>query len=198
MPLKIQSLLILKKRITGRLEGSNTEEKVEIDLPLKHLSNLWKALEMPLINCKINLIIAQSEKSVIARKATEDADSDADPAVVSVKNQKNVAFKIIDTKLCVPVVTLLTEDDNKALEKLKTGFKRTIKWNKYRPEMSKQTKINNLSYLVDSTFNKVNRLFVLLLENKDDRPSFSKYYTPSVEIKDFNVLIDGKNVLTFQ
>ena len=58
MPLKIQSLLILKKRITGRLEGSNTEEKVEIDLPLKHLSNLWKALEMPLINCKINLIIA--------------------------------------------------------------------------------------------------------------------------------------------
>ena len=58
MPLKIQSLLILKKRITGRLEGSNREEKVEIDLPLKHLSNLWKALEMPLINCKINLIIA--------------------------------------------------------------------------------------------------------------------------------------------
>ena len=100
--------------------------------------------------------------------------------------------------MCVPVVTLSTEDDNKVLEKLKTGFKRTIKWNKYRPEMSKQTKINNLSYLVDSTFNKVNRLFVLLLENKDDRASFSKYYTPRVEIKDSNVLIGGKIFLTFQ
>ena len=58
--------------------------------------------------------------------------------------------------------------------------------------MSKQTKTNNLSYLVDSTFNKVNRLFALLVENKDDRASFSKYYTPSVDIKDFNILIDGK------
>ena len=58
MSLKIQSLLILKKSITGRLEGSNTEKEVEIDLPLKHLSNFWKTLDMPLINCKINLIIA--------------------------------------------------------------------------------------------------------------------------------------------
>ena len=44
MSLKIQSLLILKKSITGRLEGSNTEKEVEIDLPLKHLSNFWKTL----------------------------------------------------------------------------------------------------------------------------------------------------------
>ena len=92
----------------------------------------------------------------------------------------------------LPVVMLSTEDDNTVLEKLKTGCKRTIKWNKCRQEMSKQTKTNNLSYLVDSTFNKVNRLFALLVENKDDRASFSKYYTPSVEIKDFNILIDGK------
>ena len=90
------------------------------------------------------------------------------------------------------VVMLSTEDDNTVLEKLKTGCKRTIKWNKYRQETSKQTKTNNLSYLVDSTFNKVNRLFALLVENKDDRASFSKYYTPSVEIKDFNILTDGK------
>ena len=124
MSLKIQSLLILKKSITGRLEGSNTEKEVEIDLPLKHLSNFWKTLDMPLINCKINLIIAQSEKIVITCKATEDADSDADPAVVSVKNKKDAAFKIIDTKLYVPIVTLSTEDGNKVLGKLKIGFKR--------------------------------------------------------------------------
>ena len=59
--------------------------------------------------------------------------------------------------------------------------------------MSKQTKTNNLNYLIYPTFNKVNKLLVLPFENEDDRTSFSKYYTPSVEMKDFNVLIDGKS-----
>ena len=63
-----------------------------------------------------------------------------------------------------------------------------IKWNKYRSEMTKKTKTNNLNYLIDPTFIKVNRLFVFSLENEDDIASFSKYYTPKVEIKDFNVL----------
>ena len=92
-----------------------------------------------------------------------------------------------------PVFTLATEDDNNFLEQLKSGFKRAIKWNKYRSEMTNQTKTNNLNYLIDPTFNKVNRLFVLSFENEEDRTSFSKYYVPKVEIKDFNVLIDGKS-----
>ena len=93
----------------------------------------------------------------------------------------------------VPAVTLPTEDDNKLLVLLKVGFKRTTKWNKYRSEMTDQSKTNNLNYLIDPSFDKVNRLFVLSFENEYDRTSFSKYYTPSVEIKDFNVLIDGKS-----
>ena len=56
--------------------------------------------------------------------------------------------------------------------------------------MTTQTKTNNLNYLIDPTFNKVNRLFVLSFENEDDRFSFSEYYTPKVEIKDLNVLIN--------
>ena len=92
----------------------------------------------------------------------------------------------------VPVVTLSTENDNKLLEQLKKVFKRTLKWNKYRSEMSNQTKYNNLNYLIDPTFANVNRLFVLSFENENDRTSFSKYYVPKVEIKEFNVLIDGK------
>ena len=60
--------------------------------------------------------------------------------------------------------------------------------------MSNQTKNNKLNYLIDPAFTKVNRLFVLSFKNDDDRTSFSKYYTPFVEIKDFNVLIDGKKV----
>ena len=72
----------------------------------------------------------------------------------------------------VAVVTLSAENDNKLLEQLKTGFKTTITWNKYRSEMSNQTKNNNLNYLIDPTFTNVNRLFVFSFENKDDRTFF--------------------------
>ena len=113
--------------------------------------------------------------------------------MAEVNNRTYATFEITDTNLYVPAVTLSTEDDNKLLEQLKTGFKRTIKWNKYRSEMTNQTKTNHLNYLIDPTFTKVNRLFVLSFENEEDRTSFSKYYVPKVEIKDFNVLIDGKS-----
>ena len=88
--------------------------------------------------------------------------------------------KFTDTKLYVSAVTLSNQDSNKLLEQLKTGFKRTIKWNKYRSKIFNQTKNNNLHYLIDPTFIKVNRLFVLSFENEYDRISFSKCYTPDV------------------
>ena len=72
----------------------------------------------------------------------------------------------------------LSTENEYFLEKLKSGFKMIIKWNKYRSEMINQTKTNNLNYLIDATFNKVIRLFVLSFENEEDRTSFSKYYTP--------------------
>ena len=61
--------------------------------------------------------------------------------------------------------------------------------------MSNQAKTNNLNYLIDPTFNKVNWLFVLSFENEDNRTSFSNYYTPKVEKKAFNVLIKDKRFL---
>ena len=60
--------------------------------------------------------------------------------------------------------------------------------------MTTKTQNNNLNYLIDPKFTKVNRLFVLSFENENDRTSFSKYYVPNVQIKDFNVLIDGKRL----
>ena len=90
-------------------------------------------------------------------------------------------------------------NDIKLLEQLKSGFKRTIKWNKYRPQMTIKNSNNNLNYLIDPAFTNVNRLFVLsfkrIEENdvkKDHRDSFSHYYVPKVQIKDFYVSIDGK------
>ena len=61
--------------------------------------------------------------------------------------------------------------------------------------MTNQTKTNNLNYLIDPTFTKINRLFALLFGNEEERASFLKYYVPKVQIKDFNVLIDRKSFL---
>ena len=135
---------------------------------------------MPLINCEINLVLTWPEKCVITSKAATDADPDADPAVATANSQISATFKIKNTKLYVPLVNLSTENDNKLLEQLKTGFKRTIRWNKYKSEMSNQTKTNSLNNLIDLTFSRVDRLFVLSFENAGDRTSFSKYYTQKV------------------
>ena len=106
---------------------------------------------------------------------------------------KDMAFCRLQENLGINMVyTLSADNDNKLLEQLKTGFKRTIKWSKYKSEMFNQTKNDDLNFLIDLTFTNVNRLFVLSYENETDRTSFSKYYVPKVEIKDFNVLIDGK------
>ena len=85
-------------------------------------------------------------------------DAAADPAIVAPSGAK---FKITDTKLYVPVVTLSKENDINLLEQLKSGFKKTIKQNKYRSQMTIKSQNNNLNYLIDPTLTNVNRLFVL-------------------------------------
>ena len=174
-----------KTSITGLLEGISRTKDVEIVVPLKYLSNFWRTLNMSLINCEINLILTWAENCVLTNKATRDTvpAQGGNPTLAAVNNATNVTFKIKDTKLHVPVVTLSTKDDNNFVEKLKSAFKRTIKWNNYRSEMTNQTKTNNLNYLIDPTFTKVNRLFVSSCENEEDRTSFSKCYVPIVEIK---------------
>ena len=109
---------------------------------------------------KISLTLTWFENCVLTSKAAREAD----PAVAGINNPTNAVFKITDCKLYVSAVALSAEDDNKRLEQLKTGFKRTSKWNKYRSEMSIQTKHNNLNYWIDPTFTNVNRLFVLTFE----------------------------------
>ena len=153
---------------------------------------------MPLINCEISLTLTWSENCVLTdiKTQTAAAAQGDNPARERIDAPANATFKITDTKLYVPVVTLSTKDDNNFLEQLKSGFKRTIKWNKDRSEMTNQT--NNLNYLIDPTFTKVNRLFVLSLKNENDWTSFLKYYVPNFQIKDFKVLINGKYFLIHQ
>ena len=105
-------------------------------MSLIYLSNFLRTLDTSLLNCEVSLTLTWSENSVLTSQATRDADTNADPAVAETENPTKTAFKIKDTKLYVSVVSLSTKDDDKLLQQLKTGFKRTIKWNKYRCEMS--------------------------------------------------------------
>ena len=105
------------------------------------------------------------------------------------------AFQINNARFYVPVVTLSSNDNIKFLENIKQGFKRKISWNEYRPEITTQSKNNNLDYLINPTFTNINRLFARSFKNGDDDPTrdlFEEYYMPFVEIKDFNALIDNK------
>ena len=126
---------------------------------------------------------------VLISKATREANYEVNPVIYEIDNPKNATFQITDTKLYVPVVTLSKENDIKLLEQLKSGFKRTIKWNKYRSQMTIQPK-----YLIDPTFTNVNRFFVLSFPRNNDthsRYSYSNYNVPKVGINDFKVLIYG-------
>ena len=98
---------------------------------------------------------------MLISKATRETNYGANPVVYEIDNPKNATFQITDTKLYVPVVTLSKENDIKLLDQLKLGFKRTIKWNKCRSQMTIQSKTRNLNYLIDPTFTNVKRLFCL-------------------------------------
>ena len=103
-----------KVKITGKSPNNDNEKDVEIMIPLKCLSNFWRTLEMPLINCEVNLILTWSSTCVITISSTVAG-----------------TFEITDTKLYIPVVTLSKKENAKLLQQLKSGFKRVINWNKY-------------------------------------------------------------------
>ena len=97
---------------------------------------------MPLINCEIELILTWSKYRVILSNARRDTIAATELNAANVSNVKpavnalarSATSELIDTKFYVPVVTLSKENDKKTLEQLKSGFKRTVKWNKYRSQ----------------------------------------------------------------
>ena len=88
------------------------KNETEIVIPLKYLSNFWRRLSIPLINCEVELILTWSKNCVLADMTRRNAQ-DNNPAIVS---PRGLEFKITDTKLYVPVVTLSKENDIKLLE----------------------------------------------------------------------------------
>ena len=132
---------------------------------------------MPLINCKISLILTWSKNCVISSATGK------------------TKFAITDTKLCVPVVIKQNYNINniKTVKQLESAFKRVINWNRYQSKPTDQEQYRYFEYLIDPSFQGVNRLFVLSLENRTDRKLHTVYYIPKVEIKDHNFIIDERN-----
>ena len=130
---------------------------------------------MSLISSELNLILTWSSTCVITNSTGAGT------------------FEITDARLYFSVVTLSTQENTKLRQQLKLGFKRVIKWNKYlsKPELLAQSL--NLKHLVEPSFQGVNRFFVLAFENDTQRVSHSVYYLPNVEIKDYNIMINGEN-----
>ena len=164
-----------KVKIMGKTPNDGNTKNVEIIVPLKYLSNFWRTLERRLINRKVNLILIWSRDCVITNSTWAET------------------YAITETKLYVPVVTLSTQHNAKLLQQLKSGFKRTISWNKYESNIKTFAQSRYLNHLIIASFQWVNRFFVLYFKNESDRTSHSTYYLPKVEIKDYNVMIDGNN-----
>ena len=158
---------------------NNWAKDAEIMLPLKYLSIFWRTLEMPLINCKINFFFNLVWGMYLAG---------------SVDNQEP-KFAITETKRYVLVVTAWTQDNAKLLQQWKTGFKKTIKWNRYQSKPTLQTRNRYLNYLSHQSFKGANALFVLSFENDTYRRSYKRYFLSTVERKDSMLWLTEKTFL---
>ena len=178
-------------------DGNAICKNAQIMVPLKYISSFCRSLELPLINTKLYIQLNYTKNSVIL---TADGES---------------TFKITKTELYIPVVTLNTEDNNKINQLLDTEFKRTVYWNQYKSKIEDAVQPYNNNYkrnLLDIAIPGINRLLVMGFndnvenidpDNPDDPPDddvnrlerddHRKYFLPRVDIKDYNVLIDGRN-----
>ena len=162
-------------------DGKSFVKDAEIVVPLKYLRNLWRSLEMPLINCEVYLELNWIEDCILS----------------SVGN--SAKFEITDAKLHVPIVTLSTKDSANLTKQLNEGFKRSVYWNSYETKPAKVIEQGkNIYELLNASFQGVKRLFVLaysIANGGHDEAGIKdkKYFLPIGEIKNYIVLIDGRN-----
>ena len=162
------------------LDGAIAKLSIKVVVPLKYLSNFFRSLEMPLINCKIKLNLTRKKECVLS--------TDAGDAV----------FIINDTKMYAPVVTLSKEDNKDFIEQQNKGFQRSIYWNEYKTkDINEDADANVFKYInLDPSFQVVNRLFVMAYNRVDGQPNRNgqrKYYLPRISLNNYNVIIDRRN-----
>ena len=136
---------------------------------------------MSLLSCKIKLNLTWKKECVLSNQTG------------------NAVFIINDTKLYVPVVTLSKEGNKDFIEQQNKGFQRFIYWKEYKTkEQTEDENANSLQYInLDPSFKGVNRLFVMAYSRENDdqstRNGQTKYYLPRIDLKKYNVIIDGRN-----
>ena len=172
----------LSFKYKANLDGTDRKKKVvKIAVSLKYLSNFWRSLEMPLINCKVELSLKSIENCILSSSGTAATD----------------------TKLYVPILTLKTEDNTKLLKLLSKRFKNSFYWNKYKVidnilvQIATANKERYIRELLDSSYQGVERLFVLAYNNKEGDNkvsvgSFKKYFLPRVKIENYNTKLIEK------
>ena len=153
-------------------------KNIKILVPLKYISNFFRNLQLPLINTKICAELNWTKYSVLCNQ-----------------NQNSI-FQITKTEMYTPVVTLNTENNNKLSRLVSEGFERTVVWNECK---SKNRNNNFKRTTLDTSFQGISRLFVSDYEtddierNTEGQNSRNRYYLPRAEIKDHDVLTDGRN-----
>ena len=174
-----------KANLIGNTENNGTKNEVKIAVPFKYLSNFWRSLEMPLINCKVKLSLKWYERCLLTAATT-------------------ATFRITDAKHYVPIVTLSIEDNSKLTKLLNEGFKRPIYWNEYKVIPNKTVElaaVNDVKYireLLDSSWNRVKISFVLAYNNTAGNDqvsvdSYKKHFLLRVKTDNYNIEIDGRN-----
>ena len=166
------------------LEDDDNEvfKNVKIAVPLKYLSNIWRSLEMLLINCKIHFELNCNKDFVMSTIAAR-------------------TFKITNTKLYVPIVTLSSKDNAKLVKLLEIGFNRPVYWDECQTKIETRNLDNNnpTRFPLAASFQGVRRLFVLVFSNTEgdaknfERNSHTKRFLPIVNITNYKVLIDRRN-----
>ena len=164
-------------------DGSSFVKDTKIVVPLKYLSNFWRSLEMPLINCKVYLELNWIEDCILSSAGN------------------SAKFEITDAKLHVPIVTLSTKDSVNLTKQLSEGFKSSVYWKSYQTKPGEVIeKGKNIYELLNASFQGVRRLFVLAYVvtagAANDEASIKenkKYFLRRGEIKNYNVLIGERN-----
>ena len=194
IPTSFKYKLSLLTGLTSEVGGAGDNayrsyKNAQIFVPLKYVSSFFRSLELPMINTKLHLELSWT-KSCIMKTVEQNTNNDTN------------TFQVTKTEFYVPVVTLKTSDNEKLNDLLSSGFKRSVFWNEYKSKIETHTEdANNLKRIVlDSSFQRVNRLFVLAYDSLTDNKmihtnSPKRYASPRVKLTKFNVLIEGMKFL---
>ena len=178
----------------------NGNQDIELIVPFTFLSTFFRSLEMPIINCEIELQLTWYDNCLVgyttdaagaaANTASLPLDGDDDAARAA---KAKMTFAITDTKTYIPVVTLRSIESEKLLRHLDRGFTKTINWNKLSVRET-TLPARRFDVMIEPTFQGVNRLFILCYSGDSNRDKNTHIFMPNSQIDEYNVTVDGRNV----